>query len=136
METGEKNGSESSDKNRFSLVARIRSANHGWRGIGVMLKAGHNVWGHIVIGLLAIYLGFILNISATEWLFLVFTIGLVIIAEAFNTAIEIDIDLTSPNYHPYARDTKDVAAGAVLISVILSIIVALFIFLPKIIAML
>ena len=120
------------EKKRFSIIARIKSANHAWRGIGILIKTGHNTWGHIFIGLLALYLGFILNISDTEWLFLIFTIGLVIITEAFNTAIEIDINLTSPEYHPYARDTKDVAAGAVLISVILSIIVALFIFAPKI----
>ncbi len=120
------------EKKKFSLIARIKSANHAWRGLGILFKTGHNAWGQIFIALLAIYMGFILDISTTEWLFLTFTIGLVMIAEAFNTAIEIDIDLTSPNYHPYARDTKDVAAGAVLISVILSIIVALFIFLPKI----
>lgn len=119
------------EKKKFSLLARIKSANHAWRGIGILIKTGHNAWGHIFIGLLAVYLGFILDISNTEWLFLSFTIGLVIIAEAFNTAFEIDINLTSPQYHPYARDTKDVAAGAVLISVILSIVVALFIFLPK-----
>src|SRR3990172_457623 len=120
------------EKKAFSLIARIKSANHAWRGIGILIKTSHNAWGHIFIGLLAVYLGFILNISNTEWLFLIFTIGLVFIAEAFNTAIEIDINLTSPEFHPYARDTKDVAAGAVLISVILSIIVALFIFAPKI----
>src|SRR3990167_4559839 len=122
------------EKKRFSVVARIKSATHAWRGIGILIKTSHNAWGHIFFGLLAIYLGFILNISNTEWLFLVFTIGVVIIAEAFNTAIEIDINLTSPEYHPYARDTKDVAAGAVLISAILSIVVACFIFLPKILA--
>ena len=122
------------EKKAFSLIARIKSAKHAWRGIGILIKTSHNAWGHIFIGLLAIYLGFILDISNTEWLFLVFTIGVVIIAEAFNTAIEIDINLTSPEYHPYARDTKDVAAGAVLISAILSIVVACFIFLPKILA--
>lgn len=54
--------------------------------------------------------------------------GFVLTAEAFNTAIEIDIDLTSPQYHPYARDTKDVAAGAVLISSVTALIVGVFIF--------
>lgn len=49
-------------------------------------------------------------------MFLVVAGGFVLVAEAFNTALEIDIDLTSPEYHPYARDTKDVAAGAVLLS--------------------
>ena len=54
--------------------------------------------------------------------------------EALNTAIEIDIDLTSPEYHPFARDTKDVAAAAVLLSVFMAIVVGLIIFLPKIIS--
>jgi diacylglycerol kinase len=81
---------------------------------------------------LAIYLGFILNISSVEWAIIVFAVGLVIISEAFNTAIEIDIDLTSPNYHPYARDTKDVAAAAVSIAAIVAGIIGLLIFLPKI----
>ena len=91
------------------------------------------MWAGIFTGLLAVYLGFILNISSTEWLFLIFAIFLVLIAEGFNTAIEIDINLTSPEYHPYARDTKDVAAAAVLLSVFVAIIVGLIVFLPKII---
>lgn len=84
---------------------------------------------------LAVYLGFILRISSIEWILIILTIGLVILAETINSAIEIDIDLTSPTYHPYARDTKDVAAGAVLLTVFISIIVGLIIFLPKILAL-
>ncbi|MCX6747401.1 MAG: diacylglycerol kinase family protein [Candidatus Nomurabacteria bacterium] len=118
---------------RFSLIARIKSANHAWRGLGILFRTTHNLWGHIFFALLAIYLGFILNISTTEWLFIVFAIGLVIITEALNTAFEIDIDLTSPEFHPYARDTKDIAAGAVLLSVVVAIVVGAIIFLPKLI---
>jgi len=120
------------EKNRFSILARVKSSNHAWRGLRILIKTSHNMWAGIFTGLLAVYLGFILNISNTEWLFLIFAIFLVFIAEGFNAAIEIDINLTSPEYHPYAKDTKDVAAGAVLLSTILSIIVALFIFLPKV----
>ena len=65
-------------------------------------------------------------------MFLILTSGFVLAAEAFNTAIEIDIDLTSPDFHPYAKDTKDVAAAAVLISAITAMIVGLFIFIPYI----
>jgi diacylglycerol kinase len=83
-------------------------------------------------GLLALYLGYILKISNIEWVLIVLAIGLVIVAEAFNTAIEVDIDLTSPDYHPYARDTKDIAAGAVLLMVFMATIIALIIFVPKI----
>ena len=120
-----------SEKKRFSLVARIKSITHAWRGINILFSTSP-IKLHLFFTILAVYLGFLLNISSIEWLILIITICIVLIAEAFNTAIEIDIDLTSPNYHPYARDTKDVAAAAVLISVVLSAIVGLIIFLPKI----
>jgi len=120
-------------KKKFSISARLKSATHAWRGLGLLFQTSHNTWGHIFFGLLAIYLGFILHISNTEWLFIIFAIGLVLITEALNSTIEIDINLTSPEYHPYARDTKDVAAGAVLLSVMLAIVVGIIIFLPKII---
>lgn len=122
-----------SEKKRFSIIARLKSTNHAMRGFIILLKTGHNFWVHIFFALLAVYLGFILNISNIEWILLIITIGIVLIVEALNTAIEIDIDLTSPNYHPYARDTKDVAAGAVLISVFIAGVVGLIIFLPKIV---
>ena len=120
------------EKKKFSIIARIKSTNHAWRGIGILFKTTHNFWVQIVFALIAIYLGFIFYISTTEWLFLVFAIGLVFITETINTAIEIDIDLTSPEYHPYAKDTKDVSAGAVLMTVILALIVGGIIFIPKI----
>jgi diacylglycerol kinase len=59
---------------------------------------------------------------------LVIASGLVLVSEAFNTAIEIDINLTSPQHHPYARDTKDVAAGAVLLSSITATIIGILVF--------
>ncbi len=124
-----------SEKKRFSLVSRLKSTNHGLRGLGVFLRTTHNLWLHIFFAVLAIYLGFILSLSNIEWAIIIFAIGLVIISEAFNTAIEIDIDLTSPNYHPYARDTKDVAAGAVSLATIVAGIMGLLIFLPKLIAL-
>jgi diacylglycerol kinase len=119
-------------KKRFSLIARIRSFNNGWRGLGIFFKTTHNSWGQIVCALLAIYLGFILHISSTEWVLVVFSIGIVMITEAINTAIEIDIDLTSPEHHPFARDTKDVAAAAVILATFVAGITGLIIFLPKI----
>ncbi|MCX6754625.1 MAG: diacylglycerol kinase family protein [Candidatus Nomurabacteria bacterium] len=121
------------ERKRFSIVARLKSATHAWRGLGIFIKTTHNSWVQIFFGLIAIYLGYILCISSIEWIMVVFSIGLVLVTEALNTAFEIDIDLTSPNYHPYARDTKDVAAAAALISVAVSIIIGLIIFLPKII---
>lgn len=107
---------------------------NAFRGMYVVYKTTRHFWIHITSALAVIFLGLYFNISNTEWILLVFAIGFVIVTETLNTAIEIDIDLTSPEYHPYARDTKDVAAAAVLLSVFVAIIVGLIIFLPLFLA--
>ena len=122
-----------SEKKRFSIVARAKSFTHAFRGIGILIKSTHNFWVHIFVAILVVILGFSFKISHVEWMILILTIGFVMVTEAINTAFEFDIDLTSPAYHPYARDTKDVAAGAVLISAIMASIIGLIIFVPKII---
>lgn len=122
-----------SEKKRFSLVARAKSFTYAFRGIWILVKSTHNFWIHIFVAIIAIVLGYLMKISHIEWMVLVLTAGFVMVTEAINTAIEIDIDLTSPNYHPYAKDTKDVAAGAVLISAIVAITVGMIIFIPKLI---
>ena len=112
----------------FSIVKRAKSFTHAGRGIFIFLKTTHNAWIHLFAFVASIILGFYFDITRTEWMMLVFAGGLVLISEAFNTAIEIDIDLTSPEYHPYARDTKDVAAGAVLLSSITALIIGILVF--------
>ena len=114
----------------FSLVKRAKSFSYAGRGVWVFIKTTHNAWIHLAVFVLAIFLGFYFGISKIEWMLLVLAGGFVIVAEAFNTAIEIDIDLTSPDYHPYAKDTKDVAAGAVLLAALTSLTVGLLIFVP------
>ena len=125
-----------SDKKRFSIIARIRSSDHAWRGLGILLRTGHNAWGHLFFAGLALYLGFLFSISITEWMILFVVIGLVLVTEALNTAIEIDVGLSSPGYNPFARDAKDVAAGAVLLSVFIAIVTGILIFGPRILMLL
>ena len=105
---------------------------NAFRGLYVVYKTTRHFFIHIAVTLIVLIWGFYFHISGTEWMLLVFAIGFVFVSEVFNTAIEIDIDLTSPEYHPFARDTKDVAAAAVLLSVIVAIIVGMIIFLPRI----
>jgi diacylglycerol kinase len=118
----------SNPKKEFSIIKRAKSFTHAGRGIWLLLKTTHNAWIHITVLIIAVVLGICFDITKTEWFMLVFVAGFVLASEAFNTAIEIDMDLTSPNYHPFARDTKDVAAGAVLISAITALIVGVMIF--------
>lgn len=112
----------------FSITKRAKSFNHAGRGIWVYLRSTHNAWIHLCILAVAIAFGVYFKISYSDWIMLIFAAGMVLAAEAFNTAIEIDIDLTSPEYHPYARDTKDVAAGAVLITAITAALIGVCIF--------
>ncbi len=116
------------ERESFSVIKRAKSFTHAGRGLYIFLKTTHNAWIHIAIFILVIIFGLYFKITNTEWLAIVFAGGLVLVSETFNTAIEIDIDLTSPEYHPYARDTKDVAAGAVLLSAITAAIIGVLVF--------
>ena len=118
------------DKKRFSIIARAKSFTHAWRGVSVFIKSTHNAWIHIFISIIIIFLVFFFGITKIEWITIIIAMGFVLVTESINTAIEIDIDLTSPEFHPYAKDTKDVAAGAVLISTITAIIIGLIVFVP------
>ena len=84
---------------------------------------------HLVATALALSLAWLFKISQSELLILLFTITLV--AEMINTSIEAMTDLLSPTHHPQAKIAKDVAAGMVLLTASLSIIIGLAIFLPK-----
>lgn len=101
---------------------------HAIRGIVLFFKITRNAWIELGIMMCVIVLGFLFHISLIEWVMIVLVSGLVFTAEAFNTAIEIDMNLTSPTYHPYVRDTKDVAAGAVLIAACIAVCVGTLIF--------
>ena len=84
---------------------------NAFRGMYVVWKTTRHLYIHIITALLVVVFGFYFKVSNLEWIALVFAIGFVFVSEVFNTAIEIDIDLTSPGFHPFARDTKDVAAA-------------------------
>jgi diacylglycerol kinase (ATP) len=120
-------------KAQFSLVHRAMSFVHAGRGLWLFVKTTPNAWIHLLAFLGVLSGGFYFSITTTEWILLVLTSGMVLSAEAFNSALEIDIDLTSPTYHPYARDTKDIAAGAVLITTIAAAVVGILIFAPYVI---
>jgi len=124
------------EEKAWKTIQKKSRFTHAFRGLYVFWKTTLNVKVHLFIGALVVIFGCYLGISSVEWLAVVLAIGLVFITEALNTAIEIDINLTSPEYHPYARDTKDVAAGAVLLATLTAVIIGFIVFLPKILFML
>ena len=68
-----------------------------------------------------------------EWCILVLVIGMVIALEMVNTALERCVDLVTKDYKELAKNAKDVAAGAVLVMSMFSVVIGILIFLPKII---
>lgn len=109
----------------------IDSFNYAVSGIIIALKTEKNMRIHYLIAILVITLSLFFDFSRTEFLLLLFSISLVVVAEMFNTALERVIDLVTQDYHPLARIVKDVAAGAVLIAAINSIVVGYLLFFDR-----
>lgn len=84
---------------------------------------------HLYVTIIVVLVSFLTNLSRRELLVLLFMITFVLVAEMFNSAIEATVDLISPNYHPLAKFAKDIAAGAVLITTIMAVVVGLILFL-------
>jgi diacylglycerol kinase (ATP) len=120
----------------FSFSGRIRSGTHAVHGIIEMLRSQHNAWVHAVATLSVIVAGVIFGISTTQWCLLVLVITTVWVAEGLNTAFEFLCDVASPEFHPLVKKSKDVAAGAVLLSAVGAVSVGLIIFIPYAIAFL
>lgn len=80
---------------------------------------------------LVIIAGLLFHISTVEWIAVIFAIGLVLTAEAINSAIERLSDVVQPEKDDRIRDVKDICAGAVLICAITATIIGSIIFLPK-----
>ena len=119
----------------FQFTGRIRSFKFAFAGIWTMLRSQHNAWIHAGITVVVITTGIFFGISAAEWCRLVLAIMAVWTAEALNTAFEFLADVASPEFHPLVKKSKDVAAAAVLISAIGSVIIGLLVFGPHVLKM-
>jgi diacylglycerol kinase (ATP) len=116
----------------FSVAKRVQSIRHAVRGVTEMLKSEHNAWVHLFATVCVVLAAAVLSVNATEWCFLILAIMAVWVSEALNTAFEFLCDVASPDFHPLVKKSKDVAAGAVLLSAIGAVIIALIIFVPHI----
>jgi len=118
---------------KFSIPQRIKSFGNAFRGIFFAFKTQHNTWIHSLAIVVVVIAGFIFKLDAREWGLVVLAMGLVLAAEMINTAIEWLVDLVSPGYSEKAGLIKDVAAGAVLVAAVISVIIGAIVFLPKVI---
>ena len=114
------------------LKQRVKSFGYAFKGIGTLIATQPHARIHAMATVIVVGSGFLLEVSRTDWLALVFAIAMVWVAEAVNTAIEFLTDLASPDFHPLAGKAKDVAAGAVLLAAIAAIAIAVIVFAPYI----
>ena len=112
------------------IRSRSKAIKIALEGITYVLRTQLNARIHAAFTLAVFLLAGFLKLSRLEWLILVLTVGLVWTAEIFNTAVEVAVDFVSPDFDPKAKIIKDISAGAVLVSVLISILVGLILFGP------
>ena len=108
----------------------VESFRFAFAGLWYALRTQRNTRIHLIIATGAIALGVWLGLPSIQWAALALTIGFVLVSEMLNTVAETLVDLISPSYHPLAKIVKDVTAGAVLLTAIISVVVGLLVLGP------
>jgi diacylglycerol kinase len=94
-------------------------------------QSERNMRIHTLATAMAVGAGLWFRLERVEWLFLFSAVFLVTTMEMLNTALERVVDLFTREYHPLARLAKNAAAGAALLAAFYALLVALFVFLPR-----
>jgi len=117
----------------LALPARriARSFGYAFEGLATILRTTPNFWLHLLAAAIALTMSVLLRLPASEIALVVLTIALVLVIEAFNTALEVLADVASPEYHPLIKRAKDISAAAVLMAAIAAVAVAALVFLPR-----
>ncbi len=115
------------------LKTRKDSFQYAYRGLVYVLKTQQNAWVHLAATVITVIVSIWLEINRQEWTLILLVIGSVWIAEFLNTALEIIVDIASPEKHPLAKVGKDVGAAAVLIAAFIAVIVGVLVLGPHVI---
>ena len=100
-------------------------------GLAHLVRSQRNARIEVGIGAVAVAAGAWLGLTAVEWAVLALTIALVLILEGMNTALELAVDLASPEANPRAKAAKDLSAGMVLLAALASVAVGAALFVPR-----
>jgi len=110
------------------IKKRIKSFGFAISGIIQFFITETHAKIHLLAAVMAIGFSFFLEIEQGDWLFIVLAIGIVLISEMINTSIEKIVDIVSPEINSKAEFIKDVAAGAVLVSASIALILGCLVF--------
>lgn len=101
-----------------------------FEGIWTGIRKERNMKIHCLAIILVTLAGTLFQITAAEWCICLLLFALVASLELVNTAVETVVDLVTQEKKPLAKIAKDTAAGAVLFSAIVSVIIGCIIFVP------
>lgn len=116
----------------ITLKRLVKSFRYAFKGLWKTLKEEQNLQVQGILGLVAIIMAGYFRVSRLEWAMLVFIIGLVIIMEIVNSAVERAADVLKPRIDSYVKEIKDIMAAAVMLASIIAVIIGLIIFIPYI----
>lgn len=108
------------------------SFNYAIEGLKHTLKTQRNMRIHFVIGAGVIAMGIILKLEKVDFILLLSAVTMVIVAEMFNTSIELAVDIFTKEFHHLAKMAKDIAAGCVFVAAIYAIVVGYLVFFKNI----
>lgn len=109
----------------------MKSFLFAFKGLAYAFKTQLNFRIHCFFTVAAVVLSLYAQLNFSEWLWISLAIALVIILELINTAIEVLVDLISPEQNFKAGSIKDLSAAAVLVAGLFALVVGLIIFVPK-----
>lgn len=118
----------------FTVRDRLRSFSFAFEGLKTLYLTQHNFRIQIAIGLVVIMASVWLQLNAIEMMIVFATVAAVFVTEAFNTVFEILLTMVSPGYSSKAKRAKDIAAAAVLMASIASVMTGLFLLGPPLLS--
>lgn len=124
------------DNHPFSIKRLKRSFKYAIKGVEHALKNEKNFLVHMTVAIVVTISGVVFRLNQVEWLFIIICIFGMLALELINSAIERTVDLITLEKKPLAKQAKDLAAAAVLIYAIMTVVIGLIIFLPKVITLL
>jgi undecaprenol kinase len=117
-------------------ISLLESFSFAINGIRIALLTERNMRIHLFSSVIVIGSSIFFSISTIEWLIVLIVIGGMLALELVNTAIERVVDLVTEEFHPFAKQAKDMAAGAVFIYAIISVVIGMIVFWPHILKLL
>jgi diacylglycerol kinase (ATP) len=112
------------------IKGRLKGCIYAFNGAVTLIKNESSIKVQIALSIAVSLMGFVFQINATEWMFQLFAIGLVLSAEGLNSAVEAVADFIHPDYHIKIGHIKDIAAGAVFFAAVIATIIGFIIYVP------